>query len=430
MPVPTRRLAALFVISAIVLALSASGQPETWIVVLSILVGVAIVDLAMAVRPRTIEVRREVPRSSPWEHRPPSDGRCATRHSGPPSWCSPTSWRRRWVRSAPAACATASPLDRHRRSRSATDTPRRVPGRRNCAAHRRTPRLGGPPAHPPCADEHQGVPVVSFEGRSRAADQQGAHPRDRPAFGERTRRRHRVRAAPRVHGRRRVSPRSIGRRRPAGRAIVRTYRAERNQTVHQPARQRSGDGRHVSTASADRARDGCGDDAHDGGDTARRPLRATGVRSRRASRRSCVELAQISSGGWSRRCSTSNRVLAESDYRGAFNETMVRFRRACDARHVHRPRRAGSRRIPAARAAVDRPQPRRARSRRCRTRRWSAGRRPRHPPMNGRLPKGRGRSAHWRSGAAPSAVCSGLGATVIDAPPRSAAHSSISCTRI
>jgi hypothetical protein len=66
MPVPTRRLAALFVISAIVLALSASGQPETWFVVLSILVGVAIVDLAMAVRPRTIEVRRESPRSSPW----------------------------------------------------------------------------------------------------------------------------------------------------------------------------------------------------------------------------------------------------------------------------------------------------------------------------------------------------------------------------
>src|SRR6478609_1987407 len=61
MPVPTRRLAALFVISAIVLALSASGQPETWIVVLSILVGLTIVDLAMAVRPRTIEVRREVP---------------------------------------------------------------------------------------------------------------------------------------------------------------------------------------------------------------------------------------------------------------------------------------------------------------------------------------------------------------------------------
>ena len=61
MPVPTRRLAALFAISAIALALSASPQPETWIVVIAILVGLSIVDLAMAVRPRTIEVRREVP---------------------------------------------------------------------------------------------------------------------------------------------------------------------------------------------------------------------------------------------------------------------------------------------------------------------------------------------------------------------------------
>src|SRR5512143_376945 len=61
MPVPTRRLALLFVISAIALALSTSPQPATWIVVMCILVGTAIADLALAVSPRTIEVRREVP---------------------------------------------------------------------------------------------------------------------------------------------------------------------------------------------------------------------------------------------------------------------------------------------------------------------------------------------------------------------------------
>jgi uncharacterized protein (DUF58 family) len=61
MPVPTRRLALLFVVSAIALALSTSPQPETWIVVVSILVGLSIADLVLAVSPRTIEVRREVP---------------------------------------------------------------------------------------------------------------------------------------------------------------------------------------------------------------------------------------------------------------------------------------------------------------------------------------------------------------------------------
>ena len=61
MPVPTRRLAALFVLSAIALALSRSPQPQTWFVVMAILVTLAIVDLALAVKPLTIEVRREVP---------------------------------------------------------------------------------------------------------------------------------------------------------------------------------------------------------------------------------------------------------------------------------------------------------------------------------------------------------------------------------
>jgi uncharacterized protein (DUF58 family) len=61
MPVPTRRLAVVFAVSAIALALSASPQPETWIVVMAILVGLSIFDFAMAVRPRTIEIHRELP---------------------------------------------------------------------------------------------------------------------------------------------------------------------------------------------------------------------------------------------------------------------------------------------------------------------------------------------------------------------------------
>ena len=61
MPVPTRRLAWLFALSAIALALSGSPQPETWIVVVSVLSALAIVDLVLAVSPRIIEVRREVP---------------------------------------------------------------------------------------------------------------------------------------------------------------------------------------------------------------------------------------------------------------------------------------------------------------------------------------------------------------------------------
>jgi uncharacterized protein (DUF58 family) len=61
MPVPTRRLAWLFVVSAIALALSASPQPGTWLVVVGVLVAVSIGDLALAVSPRIIELRREVP---------------------------------------------------------------------------------------------------------------------------------------------------------------------------------------------------------------------------------------------------------------------------------------------------------------------------------------------------------------------------------
>jgi len=61
MPVPTRRLAALFVLSAIALALSGSPQPGTWIVVISVLIALAIADLVLAVSPQIIELRREVP---------------------------------------------------------------------------------------------------------------------------------------------------------------------------------------------------------------------------------------------------------------------------------------------------------------------------------------------------------------------------------
>ena len=68
--------------------------------------------------------------------------------------------------------------------------------------------------------------------RSRAAHQPRPHPRGRPALGAGPRRRHRVRSAARVRARRRVpAHRLVGDRRAPARPIVRTYRAERNQTV-------------------------------------------------------------------------------------------------------------------------------------------------------------------------------------------------------
>ena len=96
-------------------------------------------------------------------------------------------------------------------------------------------------------------------------------------------------------------------------------------------------------------------------------------------------------------------VFAESDYRSAFNETLVRFRRRAMLRHLHRPRRAGHGRIVAAGDRTHRSQPRRCDRRGAGSRRRVVG----HGPVlteEDSIARSR-HCAPSKSGGAPSAVC-------------------------
>ena len=169
---------------------------------------------------------------------------------------------------------------------------------------------------------------------------------------------------------------STGRPPPApARPIVRTYRAERNQTVIMPARQRPGHGRAGRRRAPGRARHGRGDDAHRGGHPARRPRRPRGVRPRRCAPSSPPGHGRNQLGRVTEAMYQLEPVLAESDYLGAF---------ADDARPVPPPgharrasptwssRRWASRCCPALPLIV--PPPRRGRRRACTTPTSCAGR--------------------------------------------------------
>ena len=201
-----------------------------------------------------------------------------------------------------------------------------------------------------------------------------------------------------------------------GKAIVRTYRAERNQTVVVPARQRPGDGRAGRRRAPRRARHGRGDDAH----RRSRPGSATVPawwRSTERSGPSCPpgqardQLGRVTEAMYELEPAAGRERLPRRVHRDAGP-----LPASHDAGDLHRPGRAGGGRESAARAAAHRAQPR--------------GRGGERAGSRGRA-VGVGRGADdateaYRKAAAVAALeerrrtaarLRGLGATVVDAPP-------------
>ena len=239
MPVPTRRLARRRRRRRRWSLLGASATSAGFVVVNGVLLlVVALVDLALARRPGDDRDRaRRSPRSSPsdtvGERR--VDGDATRRGAGAV---------RRVRRRAGAVAAGRAPAGVRVRVPA--------PVARSTCARRRSARpagpvrrsselavrvdgplgLGGPPARAAPCRRRCGCTRRSGRGtRPSCASTQGPHPRGRAALGAGPRRRHRVRPAPRVHARRRVPRIDWAATARAGKAIVRTYRAERNQTV-------------------------------------------------------------------------------------------------------------------------------------------------------------------------------------------------------
>ena len=327
MPVPTRRFAALFVISAVALALSASRQPETWIVVSSILVGLAIVDVALAVRPRTIEVRREIPAvialGTPatvrWSLRNPTQRPAVVVFADELAPSLGAQTRRLRVRLPRRSTATVGlDLRPTRRGEFLVDEiALRIEGPLGLVARQRT--------------RHVPMSIKVFPSfRSKDEAELRINKARILEIG--------LRSAKGLGGGtefdqlreytvdddfRRVDWAATAR---AGRAIVRTYRAERNQTVINlldNGRVMAGtvdgvariehamDAVMTLTTVATRLGDRCGLLAFD------QDVRAVVPASNSRSQLGRVVEAMFD----------LEPVFAESDYRGAFNETMVRFRR-------------------------------------------------------------------------------------------------------
>ena len=285
-------------------------------------------------------------------------------------------------------------------------------------ARRGPARAGGAPGRPANLPVGAAGPTRrSAPRRGRAAHQPGPHPRGRAALRPGPRRRHRVRPAAGVLASTTSSAASTGRPPPApARPIVRTYRAERNQTVLLPARQRARHGRPGRRRAPGRARHGRGDDAHRRrtrlGDRA--GLRR--VRPNRARGGATVGGHATSSAASPRRCTTSSRSWPRATT-GPRSPRRWPASGAARARGpAHRAHRARRRRDAAARAAPDGAPPPRRRRRRAGSRGRGLG-------------AGQARSTRpsaYRKAAAVGALderrraiarLQGMGATVVDATP-------------
>ena len=154
--------------------------------------------------------------------------------------------------------------------------PRTGRPRRGSARHRRAPAAPGGPRPAP---RPPGLPEPGGGG---AAHHPGAHPRGRPAVGQGSRRRHRVRPAARVRRGRRGPAHRLGRHRPRrqgdGPHVPRRAEPERAAA----ARQRSRDGGAGGRRPAGRARHGRAHVPHHRRHPPRRPLRSRRLRPHRA----------------------------------------------------------------------------------------------------------------------------------------------------
>ena len=236
MPVPTARLAvAAAVASLLVLAVAVAGGgpagPSTWPCWWR-----RSSTGPGPPRPSTIPVERDLPGVVPLggEAEVRVDG---SRNPGRRRPCGcrwPTSWRRRCAPTSRRARVVVPPGGR---ATARTDPPPPAAGPvharpRSCCGSRARWRLAARQGRLRVPGVPAGVPAVPVPGGGRAAHQPGPHPRDRPAVGAGAGRRHRVRPAPGVHASTTSSAASTGRPPPGSASpIVRTYRAERNQTV-------------------------------------------------------------------------------------------------------------------------------------------------------------------------------------------------------
>ena len=242
--------------------------------------------VAPAVRRWTVSIPAVVVLDRPADHHLGGGASTRRRWLVPPGVAWPTSWPRRCrppTRRVPVRLPPAG------RGDGATADPPAAAGAGSAPTEMvvRTEGPLGPGRASSSAGSLPGalrvLPAVPFVARRRScASRRARILRGGAALGPGPRRRHRVRPAARVHPRRRVPPDRLGGHRPhRQRPIVRTYRAERNQTVLvllDNGRIMAG---RVDGRAPRRARHGRGHDAHRGGHPAGRPGRAGGLRPRR-----------------------------------------------------------------------------------------------------------------------------------------------------
>lgn len=327
MPIPTRRLAALIAISGLALLVTALPQPQGWLTVTAVVLVVALVDGVLAVSPRRVEVRRDLPSvvaldgtaTMHWNLYNPTGRsvRVALADELAPSLQA----RRRRVRVTVPARATVVVGTELRPSRRGEfvieELAVRVEGPLGLLARQRTRRV---------ADQLRVIP--SFRSRDEAELRI-----DKARILEVGLRSAKGRGGGTEFDQlreytvddeyRRVDWAATAR---AGRPIVRSYRAERNQTVVNlldNGRLMAGtvagvariehamDAVMALTTVATRLGDRCGLLAFD------REVRAVVAPSHSSRQLGVVVDAMFD----------LEPVLAESDYRGAFTEALVRFRR-------------------------------------------------------------------------------------------------------
>lgn len=327
MPVPTRRLALLFVLSALVLAISTTPQPETWMVLFAILVGASAIDFALAVSPRTVEVRREVPAvialGAPaairWSLRNPTQRPAVVLFADELAPSLGAARRRVRVR-LPRRSTISVGLELRPVRRGeflVEELALRIEGPLGLVARQRTRRLPMSVRVFPSFRSKDEAELRINKARILETGLRSAKGRGGGTEFDQ------LREYTVDDDFRRVDWAATAR---AGRAIVRTYRAERNQTVvnlldngrvmagtvDNVARiEHAMDAVMTLTTVATRLGDRCGLLAFD--QEVRAVVSASNARS---------QLGRVVDAMFD-----LEPVFAESDYRGAFNETLVRFRR-------------------------------------------------------------------------------------------------------
>ena len=338
---------------------------------------------------------------------------------------SPTSWRRRCRPGTPARRVTV-PAARHGRgvARPSAVAPRPLRADVAGRAGRRAARPGRPPGAPAAArrcsaSTRRSSPATRpscASTRPASSRSACARPRDAAAAPSST-----SCASTRSTT---SSAASTGRPPPApARPIVRTYRAERNQTVISLLDNGRIMAGRVDDVPARRARHGRGDDADRGGHPARRPRRAGRLRPRGAGRRAPGPRSRPAGPGHRGHVRRSSRRWPRATTRARSPRTLARFRRRAMLVRLHRPGRAGRGRDAHPGAAADQPQPPRGGGRGAGSRRRAVG--DGHADRRRAAPTARRRrSPRSRSGAARPPGCAA------SAPPSSTRRPAQLATRL